>query len=331
MIYNKVPKIKEQISVIGIGCWNMGGDWDSSEESKSIKIIHAAIDMGVNFFDVAPVYGWGVSETILGKALKEGGLRNKVLIASKGGLHWNEMHDTKNDLSKAGLLKEIDDSLRRLQTDYIDIYQMHWPDPNVQLEETAEALTLIKESGKIRYVGLSNFAQSDVDKMMKMISVDCQQSLYNMLERNPTSYHGIPLDYRTERDVLPNVKKYGQAFLPYSPLFQGLLTGRFLNGIDFSAHDIRNANPKLAGKDFGIYLKGAQEIKTFAEEIGHSMNEVALNWLRQKPEVTSIIGGASSIEQLEKNINSLSWNISNDDMKRLDLILKPFEDLETRS
>ncbi len=331
MIYKNVPKIKEQISAIGIGCWNMGGDWDSSEESNSIKIIHAAIDMGVNFFDVAPVYGWGVSETILGKALKADGRRNKVLIASKGGLLWNEKHETTNNLSKASLLKEIDESLRRLQTDYIDIYQMHWPDPNVPLEETAEALAHIKESGKIRYVGLSNFAQSDVDKMMSMISVDCQQSLYNMLERNPASYHGIALDYRTELEVLPNVKKYGQAFLPYSPLFQGLLTGRFLNGVDFSSHDIRNANPKLTGNDFTVYLKAAREIKVLSDEMGHPMNEVALNWLRQKPEVTSIIGGASSVEQLEKNINCLTWNISDDDMKKINLVLRPFEDLETRS
>lgn len=330
MIYKKVPKIKEEISVIGIGCWNMGGDWDSSEESKSIEIIHAAIDMGVNFFDVAPVYGWGVSETILGKALKDGGRRDKVLIASKAGLLWNEKHETTNNLSKASLLKEIDNSLRRLRTDHIDIYQMHWPDPKVPLEETAEALALIKASGKIRYVGLSNFAQSDVRKMMTMISVDCQQSLYNMLERNPASYHGIPLDYRTEAEVLPNVREFGQAFLPYSPLFQGLLAGRFLNGIDFSSHDIRNANPKLAGRDFPIYGKAARRIKALADEMGHPMNEVALNWLRQKPEITSIIGGASSIEQLKHNIHCITWDINDEEMKKIDRILAPFENLESR-
>ena len=330
MIYKKVSRIKEDISAIGIGCWNMGGDWDSSEESNSIRIIHAAIELGVNFFDVAPVYGWGVSETILGKALKEGGRRDKVLIASKGGLLWNEKHETTNNLSKTSLLKEIDESLRRLQTDHIDIYQMHWPDPNTPLEETAEALTLIKNSGKIRYVGLSNFSQSDMEKMMTMISVDCQQSLYNMLERNPASYHGIALDYRTEDEVLPNVGKYGQAFLPYSPLFQGLLAGRFLHGVDFSSHDIRNANPKLFGDDFEIYVKAAREIKALADEMGHQMNELALNWLLQKPEVTSIIGGASSVEQLEKNVHCMTWKISDEDMKRLDIILEPFKNLETR-
>ncbi len=330
MIYKKVSRIKEEISAIGIGCWNMGGDWDSSEEKKSIRIIHEAIDMGINLFDVAPVYGWGVSETILGKALKEGGRRDKVLIASKGGLLWNEKHETENNLSKDSLLREIDDSLRRLQTDYIDIYQLHWPDPKTPLEETAEALSLMKAAGKIRYIGLSNFSQNDVEKMMTLIGVDCQQSLYNMLERNPASYHGLPLDYRTEAEVLPTVRKYGQALLPYSPLFQGLLAGRFLTGVDFSSHDIRNANPKLSGKEFEIYVKAAREIKVLADEMGRPMNELALNWLRQKPEVTSIIGGASSTEQLEDNVHCVTWDISDEEMKKIDKILEPFENSEAR-
>lgn len=325
MIYKKVERIKEEISAIGIGCWNMGGDWDSSEEKKSIEIIHAAIELGINFFDVAPVYGWGNSETILGKALKTGGLRDKVLIASKGGLLWNEKHETANNLSRDSLMKECEDSLRRLQTDHIDIYQMHWPDPGVPLEETAEALSRLKQSGKIRYVGLSNFSQKDVETMMGMISVDCQQSLYNMLERNPASYHGIPLEYRTEQEVLPVVRKYGQAFLPYSPLFQGLLAGKFLEGIDFSKRDIRNENPKFAGELFEVYRQAAVQLKTVADEMGRPMNEMALNWLRQKEEVTSIIGGASSIAQLEKNAECCNWDIPDHDMEKINEILKPFE------
>lgn len=327
MIYKKAARIKEQISAIGVGCWNMGGDWDGSEERNSIEIIHSAIDMGINFFDVAPVYGWGVSETVLGKALKEGGRRNQVLIASKGGLLWNEQHQTTNNLSKESLLKEIDASLTRLQTDHVDIYQMHWPDPNVPLEETAEALNIMKKAGKIRYVGLSNFSQKDMETMMEYISVDCQQSLYNMLERNPASYHGIPLDYLAEKEVLPNVKKYGQAFLPYSPLFQGLLAGKFLDGIDFSKRDIRNENPKLVGEQFKVYQDGARKLKAFADEAGHPMNEVALNWLRQKEEVTSIIGGASTAEQLEKNIHCVTWDLTEEELAVINKILEPFENL----
>ena len=140
MIYRKVEKIQEEISVIGLGCWNFGGDWDDTDDKKSVDIILGAVERGINFFDVAPVYGWGHSETVLGKALKEAGLRNQVLIASKGGLLWDEKHETTNNLSRESLLKEIDDTLKRLQTDHVDIYQMHWPDPNVPLEETLEAL-----------------------------------------------------------------------------------------------------------------------------------------------------------------------------------------------
>lgn len=328
MVYKKVKRIAEEISAIGIGCWNMGGDWDSSEENTSIRMIHAAIDQGINFFDVAPVYGWGVSETILGKALKEDGLRNKVLIASKGGLLWNEKHQTQNNLSRDSLLKEIDDTLARLQTDHVDIYQMHWPDPNEPLEETAEALNIMKKAGKIRYVGLSNFSQADVEQMMEYISVDCQQGLYNMLERNPGSYHGIPLEYRTEKEVFPNVRKYGQAFLPYSPLFQGLLAGRFLDGLTISERDIRNENPKLTGEAFKVYQDGARKLKAYADEIGRPMNEMALNWLRQKEEITSIIGGASSVEQLEKNLRCISWDLTGEELEAIGKILEPFKDME---
>lgn len=328
MVYKKVKRIAEEISAIGIGCWNMGGDWDSSEENTSIRMIHAAIDRGINFFDVAPVYGWGVSERILGKALKEDGLRNKVLIASKGGLLWNEKHQTQNNLSRDSLLKEIDDTLARLQTDHVDIYQMHWPDPNVPLEETAEALNIMKKAGKIRYVGLSNFSQADVEQMMEYISVDCQQGLYNMLERNPGSYHGIPLEYRTEKEVFPNVRKYGQAFLPYSPLFQGLLAGRFLDGLTISERDIRNENPKLTGEAFKVYQNGARKLKAYADEIGRPMNEMALNWLRQKEEITSIIGGASSVEQLEKNLRCISWDLTGEELEAIGKILEPFKDME---
>ncbi|MCL2559086.1 MAG: aldo/keto reductase [Turicibacter sp.] len=322
MIYKKVSKVKEEISAVGLGCWNFGGDWDGFDEQKYIDIVHAALDGGINLFDVAPVYGWNQSERILGKALK--GKRDKAIIASKGGLLWDENRVTRNDLSKESLLKEIDDSLLRLQVDHIDIYQMHWPDPNVPLEETAEALNMMRKAGKIKYVGLSNFSQEDVAKMMTYTDVECQQSLYNMLERNTSTYHGIPLEYACEDEVVPNVLKWGQVFLPYSPLFQGLLTGRFSSGKYFSKDDIRNANPKFAGDAIDKYLDAADEIKKVADEIGRPMSQVALNWLRQNPAVTSIISGASSVEQLEKNIESCSWDLDEETLAKLDIITLPF-------
>lgn len=326
MIYKKVGKIEEELSAIGIGCWNFGGDWDSSEENNSINIVHAAIDAGINLFDIAPVYGFGNSERILGKALK-GGKREKVTIASKCGLLWNEKHETTNNLTKASILKEIDQSLERLQTDYIDIYQLHWPDHNTPIEETVSALEEIKKAGKIRYIGLTNFSQKDVETFMSMIEINTQQSLYNMFERNTDSYHNIPLEYKTEKEVLPMVRKYGQAFLPYSPLFQGLLTGRFTKGKNFSERDIRNANPKLSGDAFDVYYEGTLKLGEFAKKIERPLNEIALNWLRQKEEVTSIIGGASTISQLEKNIHSTTWELTQQDLEEIEIIIKPFENL----
>jgi len=326
MLYKKVNMIREQISAIGIGCWNFGGDWDSSNDENSISIVHAAIDLGINLFDVAPVYGWHHSERVLGRALS-GGRREKVLIASKCGLVWNEKHETHNDLSKANLLQEIDGSLKRLQTDYIDIYQLHWPDPNTPIEETAEALALIKQAGKIKYVGLSNFSQKDVETFMSMIDIHEQQGLYNMLERNTASYHNIPLAYKTEKEMLPTVRKYGQAFLPYSPLFQGLLAGKFTLDKNFSDRDIRNENPKLSGDAFRFYYAGYQKLQALADEMGRPINELALNWLRQKPEVTSIIGGASSIAQLEKNVRAVDWDIPDDVLARIETIIAPYENI----
>jgi aryl-alcohol dehydrogenase-like predicted oxidoreductase len=323
MIYKQVKMINESISVMGIGCWNFGGDWDTSDDTNSISIVHAAIDSGINLFDVAPVYGWNHAERILGKALKR--KRENVLIASKCGLVWNEKHETRNDLSKSNLLKEIDESLQRLQTDYIDIYQLHWPDHGTSIEETVEALDIIKKAGKIRYIGLSNYSQAEVEIFMSMIDIHEQQGLYNMLERNTDTYHNIELEYKTEEEMLPTVRKYGQAFLPYSPLFQGLLAGKFSKEKNFSNKDIRNQNPKLLGETFLEYYKCYEKLDEFAKEMGKPINELALNWLRQIPEVTSIIGGASSIAQLEKNLHALTWEISDDEMKHINEIIEPFK------
>lgn len=325
MLYKKVDKIKEEISVIGLGCWNFGGDWDNMDDEKAIEIVNHAIENGVNLFDVAPVYGWGHSEEVLGRALKESGKRDKVLIASKGGLLWDENRKTSNNLSKDSLLKEIDQSLERLQTDYIDIYQLHWPDPNTKLEETAEALKIMQEAGKIRYVGLSNFSQKDVEEMMKFVDVHCQQGLFNMFERNTDTYHGIPLEYKTEDEVLPFVKKHGQAFLPYSPLFQGLLSGKFSKRNNFSEKDIRNENPKFNEENVTLYLDAADKLKVISEKYNKPMSEIAFNWLRQIREVTSIIGGVSSIDQLNRNLKSLEWEIDSEMMKEIDKIIEPLK------
>ncbi|NLI21574.1 MAG: aldo/keto reductase [Clostridiales bacterium] len=321
MIYKQVKRIDRAISALGIGCWNFGGDWDDTDDRKSIGIVHAAIDAGINFFDVAPVYGWYHAEQVLGKALE--GRRDRVVIASKCGLLWDEKHVTRNDLSKKSILTEIDASLTRLNTEYIDIYQLHWPDHATPLEETAEALLALKRAGKIRHVGLSNYSAADVEAMEAMVPVDCQQGLYNMLERNTTSYHGIPLEYKTEDEMMATVRRYGQAFLPYSPYMQGLLTGRFTREHRFSETDIRNANPKFFGDQYRRYYQCYEQLDAFARQMGRPMNEICVNWLRQKEEVTCIIGGVSSLKQLEGNLRSMDWDITPEEMAEINRIIEP--------
>lgn len=320
MIYKNPRKIEEPMSVIGIGCWNFGGDWEGSNDASTEQIVLSALDAGINVFDIAPVYGFTHSEIILGKIMKKYDLRDRIFIASKCGLRWDENRKTRNDLSYKNILEEIDESLMRLQTDRVDLYQLHWPDPKTPIEETVEALKEIKKAGKIRYIGLSNFSQADVTKFEELIEINGQQSLYNMLERNTDSYHNINLEYKTEDEVLPHVKKEGQAFFPYSPLFQGLLTSGLRK---FGAKDIRNENPKFSQPLFAKYEDIANQLRKLADECGHPLNELAINWLRQKEEVTTIIAGVSSVAQLQQNLSSLTWDITTDLFAEIDKIIEP--------
>ncbi len=225
---------------------------------------------------------------------------------------WDDRHVSVNDLSRKNLLREIDESLARLRTDYIDIYQLHWPDPRTPIEETAQALVEIKKAGKIRHVGLSNFSQKDVETFMTMVDIDCQQGLYNMLERNTSSYHGIPLAYRTEREMIPTVLKYGQAFLPYSPLFQGLLAGRFNGGIPFSARDIRNENPQFGPDHFPKNQAAALKRQRCGRD-GKAHGADRAELARQN-RASHNINGWVLADALQKNIDTTGWDIADEYM-----------------
>lgn len=327
MIYNKVPKIPEELSVMGIGCWNFGGDWDSSDDNNTNRIVCAAIDAGINFFDVAPVYGFHHSEEVLGEILKREKVRNDVFIASKCGIVWDENRNTWFDLSRKNILREIDESLQRLQTDHIDLYQMHWPDPKTPIEETAEVISELKKAGKIRYVGLSNFSVQDIERFESIISVDSLQNLYNMLERNTDTYHDITLDYKTEEEILPYIEQNGQLFLPYSPLFQGVLSGKFNLDRPFSKNDIRNENPKLSGSRLKSYMAFVDKLCEYAASYGKPLNEIAINWIRKKCPSSTIIAGASSVDQLERNLRCTDWELDDASMSEIEEIISPVKNI----
>lgn len=318
MIYRSTSKFPINISVIGLGCWGISGPsvWKDSNDSDSIKIVHKALESGVNFFDVAPVYGFGHAEEILGKALKNFP-RDKVVIATKCGLIWDEQKRITRCLKPSSIFKEIDESLKRLKTDYVDLYQLHWPDPNTPVEETMDALIELKKVGKIRYIGLSNFSVDTAQRLLDHIS--SMQGLYNMFERNAMSYHNIALEYRTEKEVLPFCERNGLAFLPYSPLMQGVLTGDVSYTEKFT--DVRAANPKLVGDNLKKYIQVVEKLKEMGLQIGKPVNEIAINWLIKHKVITSIIAGATKPEQLEENLKALDWEMDDELFNKVERIV----------
>ena len=323
MIYKTVEAMPDlQFSAVGMGTWAAGGSdvWNHSNDQDNIATIQRAIELGVTYFDTAPVYGMGHSETILGQAVA--GQRDKIIIGSKCGLVWDEQKRVSNNLTADSILEEVDRSLKRLGTDYIDLYQLHWPDSNTPLEETAKGLQAALDSGKIRYVGLSNYSLEDALKLQSMVPIASFQGLYNMLERNAESYHGIPLGYRVEREVFPACDQYGWAFFPYSPLFQGLLTGTFNKEGNFDNNDVRASNPKLNGEAFEVYFQKACALKAIAEEQNCSLAQLALAWLVSRKQVTSIISGALNTQEIESNAAACNVQLSNEAQKKIEDIIR---------
>ncbi|MFP4368378.1 MAG: aldo/keto reductase, partial [Candidatus Kapaibacterium sp.] len=184
MEYTDIKGVKEKQARIGLGTWAIGGwMWGGTDEKESIKTIHTALDKGINMIDTAPAYGFGKSEEITGKAIKEYGGREKIVLATKTALEWDDNENVKRNATKERIFKEIEDSLRRLQTDYIDIYQVHWPDPLVDVEETAEAMTALIDDGKILAAGVSNFSPKQMEKFKSVCPLSTNQPPYNLFER----------------------------------------------------------------------------------------------------------------------------------------------------
>src|SRR5216683_7473316 len=209
-----IPGTSLKVSRVAIGTWAIGGwMWGGSDEAESVSTIRAALEHGINIIDTAPAYGFGRSEEIVGKAIAEGRLRNKVVIATKVGLEWKDGKVFRN-ASRGRILREAEDSLRRLQTDYIDVYQVHWPDPLVPIEETAAAMQALFDQGKIRAIGVSNFSVAEIERFRHVDQLHVVQPPYNLFERD------------IEAELLPYCRKSDLATLTYGALCGGLLSGK---------------------------------------------------------------------------------------------------------
>lgn len=296
-------------SRIGLGTWAIGGwMWGGIDEREAIATIQRAVELGVTLIDTAPVYGFGRSEEIVGKALKEAGLRGKVQIATKAGLDWKD-GKVFRDSRAARLRTEVEDSLRRLQTDVLDVYQIHWPDLETPLEETARVLEDLRREGKIRAIGVSNFSPAQMDAFRAVATLDAVQPPYNLFERD------------IEADVLPYAARTGLTVLSYGAICRGLLSGRINASTTYEGDDLRKIDPKFSGERFQEYLAAVQALEALARErFGKSVLALAVRWVLDKGP-TIALWGARRPQQLDPVGEILGWHIDAQSMADIDAIL----------
>jgi aryl-alcohol dehydrogenase-like predicted oxidoreductase len=287
----------------------MGGwMWGGTDEAESLSMIRAALDHGINIIDTAPVYGFGRSEEIVGKAIADGRLRSRVLIATKVGLEWRDGAIFRN-ASRDRIMREIDDSLRRLKTDHIDIYQVHWPDPLTPIEETAEAMRTLYNEGKIRAIGVSNYSVDQMEKFRRTAPIHVLQSPYNLFERE------------IEADILPYCRKNEIATFGYGALCRGLLSGRMRPDTIFDGDDLRRVDPKFQQPRFSQYLAAVQRLDRLAQErFGKRVIHLAIRWMHDQG-ITTALCGARHPGQLQPVDEVFGWSLDSSAKAEIDRIL----------
>lgn len=312
MEYTRIPGIEEKVSRVALGTWAIGGwMWGGTDEDISIRTIHAALDQGINIVDTAPVYGFGRSEEIVGKALAQDGRRKEVVLATKVALEWDHQAGKVWRNSTADRIRqEVEDSLRRLQTEVIDIYQVHWPDTQVPFEETAKALDQLQTEGKIRAVGVSNFSVAQMETFGQGTSLAVCQPPYNVFER------GI------EADILPYCHEQGIATLTYGALCRGLLSGKMRPDSTFSGDDLRLVDPKFKQPRYGQYLAAVDALQKLARE-RHERDvlHLAVRFVLDKGASVALWGGRRP-EQMAPLSQVFGWSLSQNDMQDIDRILE---------
>lgn len=297
-------------SRIALGTWSMGGMlWGGSDDEAALRTIRAALEAGINTIDSAPIYGFGHSEKLVGNALAEHGRRDDVVIATKVGLDWSGP-SVRRDSSRPRIRQEIEDSLRRLRTDYIDIYQVHWPDTSTRFEDTAEELHGLLQEGKIRAIGVSNFSAEQMDAFRRGGPLHVNQPPYNLFERE------------IERDVLPYCREQGITVVAYGPLCRGLLSGRMRTDTRFEGDDMRKIDPKFQPPRYQQYLDAVAGLDRFAQKrFGKRVLHLAVRWLLDQPGVGVALWGARRPEQLAPVNDCLDWSLDEAAMKEIDNII----------
>jgi len=308
MEYIQIKGVEQPASRVAVGTWAIGGwMWGGSDEKSAIATIRAALDLGINVIDTAPAYGFGRAEEIVGRALA-GGRRANTIIATKVGLEWRDGQVFRNS-SPARLRAELEDSLRRLQTDVIDLYQVHWPDESVSLEESAATLAGFQREGKIRAIGVSNFSPAQMDRFRSAAPLSAVQPPYNLFERE------------IERDILPDAKRYGLTVLAYGALCRGLLTGKITDKTTYEGDDLRKVDPKFRPPRLQEYLTAVGRLDAFAKErYGKTVLALAVRWILDAGHTTAL-WGARKPSQLQPLNDVFGWMLDDEAKRTIDQIL----------
>jgi len=310
MNYRTLGDSDLKVSVIGFGAWGIGGSpfWSNEGDASSVRAILKSYELGVNFFDTAPVYGFGHSEELIGKTLKP--FRDKVIYATKCGLRWKKKSlgaITKN-ATKQSILEEVDQSLKRLDTDYIDLYQVHWPDVETTQAETMETLLKIQRQGKIKVIGVSNYSVDQMKEMMKFGKIFSLQPDYSLLNRS------------IEKHIVSYCQDNKIGIIAYSPLASGLLTGKYSKSSKFNDWRGKGIIGCFSGTQFEKNIEKVGRLKTIGQSIGKTCGQMAINWIVSQPHVTTALLGVKNEKQMEENIEALGWELTTNQQEEINHI-----------
>jgi aryl-alcohol dehydrogenase-like predicted oxidoreductase len=307
MEYTSIPDVTIPASRVGLGTWAMGGvQWGGTDDDESVRTIHAAIDLGITLIDTAPAYGFGHSEEVVGRAIAERGGRDKVVIATKVGLERQGDGVIRNS-SKVQIFDEIGVSLKRLRTDYIDLYQVHWPDFSTQYEETAQALLDLKKDGKIRAIGVSNYSIDAMERFRRVAPLASAQPPLNLFEREAL------------KNIIPWCRKNGVSTLTYGALCRGLLTGEIDETTEFEGDDLRKTDPKFLPPRFAQYTRAVGLLTRFARErYSKGVLPLAVRWVLDQSGVSVALWGARHPQELNPLHDVMGWKLDNKALASID-------------
>ncbi|MBA4312285.1 MAG: aldo/keto reductase [Chlorobiaceae bacterium] len=299
------------LTEIGFGAWAIGGPWQFGwgkvDDNESINAIHRAIDLEINWIDTAAIYGLGHSEEVVGKALRD--KRQNVFLATKCGMIWDDRRNVKIHASSKSIRKEIENSLRRLNVDYIDLYQIHWHDPQTEVEESWETLVKLKEEGKTRFIGVCNYDVPLLQRCNKIAPVQSLQPPYSLLRR------------QIEDEILPYCLQENIGVVAYSPMQAGILSGKF-DLLKLADDDWRRSNKFYQEPNLSRALEFVEQIRHIASKYNKTVGHLAIAWVLKHAAVTSAIVGARSSKQVAENVGASGFTISSDDIAFIEDALK---------